>query len=142
MLARRKTPRARQAQMFDLGSMKKSIRLAHSIGELQELYDKADAFLKDLSTEDQQVLLLILERIVLEQARHRATIKFGKNHYDGEHCSVCRVPLEQEGQQFIVISRWENTVMDFFLCDTCAQSRFEVDVDVLTGRPLSKIGLP
>ena len=120
--------------MIDLGEMKRNINLTAPTEKLRELHDKATEFLKPMDTEDQQLTLLILERLVLGKEGHQATVKFGKNVWSGKKCSVCGVPLQAEGDAVWIISRWENSSVMLCLCDTHAQETLEVDIDILTGK--------
>jgi len=128
--------------MLDLGQMKRRINLDASVEKLRKLHDQAIEYLEPLDTEDQQLLLLVMERLVLGTVGHKATVKFGKNSWNGQKCSVCRVPLEAEGQAVWLISRWENSSVSLCLCELHAQQTFEVDVDILTGELKSQIGHP
>jgi hypothetical protein len=128
--------------MIDLGELKRKANLSAPIEKLRELYDQASGYLAPMSTEDQQLSLLILERLVLDTHGHVATVKFGHNYWSGQKCSVCAVPLEAKGQAVWLLSRWENSSVMLCLCDTHAKQTFEVDVDILTGKWKSQIGHP
>jgi hypothetical protein len=128
--------------MVDLAQLKKSVRLTASLDELRRMYDKLADVLNGLGDAEQQCMLLIMERMVLGDLGHKCTIKFGKNSWNGQNCCICGVPLEQEGRAVWLISRWENTSVMLCLCDEHAHQAFEVDVDLLTGKFTSKIGLP
>lgn len=128
--------------MIDLATLKSRLRLSASIESLRTAYDQAHAFLAPLSVEDQQLNLLVMERLVLGDTGHLATLKFGRNSWNAQHCCICGVPLEQQGQAVWLISRWENSSIMFSLCELHSQSTFEVDVDLLTGESKSQIGHP
>jgi hypothetical protein len=126
--------------MVDLGEMKRKANLSTSLEKLRDLHDRAFAYLEPMDTEEQQVSLLIIERLVLGTLGHLATIRFGHNDWSGGKCSVCGVPLEAKGQAVCLISRWENSSVMLCLCETHSRETFEVDVDVLTGKWKSQIG--
>jgi hypothetical protein len=128
--------------MVDLAKLKKAVGLTASLDELQKMYDKLADLLSGSGSAEQQSMLLIMERLVLGDVGHKCTIKFGGNSWNGQKCCICGVPLEQEGQAVWLISRWENTSVMLCLCDEHSRQTFEVDVDLLSGRFTSKIGLP
>ncbi|HYX29429.1 MAG TPA: hypothetical protein VE863_12765 [Pyrinomonadaceae bacterium] len=128
--------------MIDLAKLKKAVGLTMSLDDLRKIYDKLADFLSQSDTVEQQCMLLIMERMVLGDAGHACTLKFGHNSWNGEKCCICGVPVEQEGQAFVIISRWENQFIGLYLCEQDSKQTFEVDVDLLTGRFTSNIGLP
>lgn len=127
--------------MVDLATLKQTVGLSASLEELRKMHDKLADLLSGVGSAEQQDMLLIMERQVLGDTGHKCTIKFGHNSWDGQTCCICGVPLEQEGQAVGLISRWENMSVMLCLCEQHAKQTFEVDVDLLTGRFASEIGL-
>ena len=128
--------------MIDLAKMKQSVGLTTPIGKLRDLHDRLCPILENMTPEEQQCMLLIMERLVIGKLGHKCTIKFGENVWNGQHCCICNVPLEQEGQAVWFISRWEKTSVMLCLCEEHSKETFEVDVDILTGALRSQIGYP
>jgi hypothetical protein len=123
----------------DLAQLKQSVGLMASVAELQETYNIVAGLLAGVRAEERQRMLLVMERLVLGDLGHKCNLKFGKNDWSAQACSVCGVPLEQEGQAVWLISRWENSSVMLTLCPEHANQTFEVDVDLLTGKFLSEI---
>lgn len=101
------------------------------------------AAISHLDTAQKNAVLLLLERFILrDQAGHRCTVKFG--HSDAVNnppCIICRRPVDAADWSLRLISRWENTQFWITWHDYCAEGQeFEIDFDVLTGRPTSALG--
>lgn len=86
-------------------------------------------------------LLQELEKSLLGVAGHRCTMKFGVNRYNNTACCVCGAAVEpRHGLVFWLISRRMGTSFLFALCDAHAKMRFEVDVNLTTGKCESDVG--
>jgi hypothetical protein len=123
-------------------SEKISRKTSVPVEKLRHLHDQAVEYLDPINAGDQRLSLLIIERLVLDKIGHKITVRFGKNGWSGEKCSVCEAPLTAEGQALRLISRWENSAVMLCLCETHARESFEVDVDVITGALKSEVGHP
>ena len=113
--------------------MKKQIGITASLGEIQRYYDNLNNLLDPLSVRDREIMLLILERVVLNRVYNECTLKFGNSLGTYASCEKCGVDLSYGGFYAILINRWENSSKFFGLCKNHYDSIYTIEFDIISG---------
>lgn len=119
-------------------------RLDTTVDHARDVVTKVQAAVEELSANDRNTLLLLLERVILKpQGGHKVTVKYG--HSDAANnpgCIVCRRPVSDKDISVRIISRWENSQYWLAWHPHCVEgSEMEIDIDILDGRVSSSVGL-